>query len=111
MDYHALARQILTRFYGDKPRLSFPDVVAMAAALAAENVVVRNTEGVPVTVYVAVRKYDDGERCVVVSSVDSRFDDAFAVYEAFIVGDTHRCKATIYVPPVVIPEVEGEVSE
>ena len=109
MDYNALARQILTRFYGDKPKLSFPDIVAMARALEAENVIVRKTDGVPVTVYVAVGKYDDGSMLADAECMDDRMGESACVRSVFHNENTHRCKSIIYVPPVVVPGVEGEV--
>lgn len=113
MDYKALAAKILTRYWGGAKPTSMdePCVQAMAAALAAENVFVRNTEGVPITVYIGVGKYDDGSMLALCECEDSETPASVAMLGVIADENTHRCKATIYVPPVVIPEVEGEVSE
>lgn len=113
MDYQALAKRIAERLGHDLENGIYGDLVSiedLAAALAAENVTVRNTNGVPVTVYVGVGRYADGTACCVAKAVDSCIDENTAICTAFAPDDTNRCKATIYVPPVVVPEVEGEVS-
>ena len=112
MDCKALAERILTRHWGIRPMtaIDYESVQSLAAALSSENVTVRNTNGVPVTVYVSVGKYDDGSMLAVAECVDAKTDDSVCVRDVFDNTNTHRCKATIYVPPVVVPEVEGEVS-
>ena len=112
MDYQALAAKIANRLDADHDWDIQGDSILLrqiAEALKAESVTVSNTDGVPVTVYLSISEYIDGGRCCMAHAVDSADSEAYAMKNAFNPDDTHRCKATIYVPPVVIPEVEGEV--